>query len=122
MDQINSHASTWRYPIVMMMAVLSSVLQPAAASDNAVEREQLTALARQVNLVDRLAERAAEISPQDRARYHFDYVRLREDLRRVRAGIQDYLVPQRAQPRDPVSFTSDYVRSDRADSGEELSP
>ncbi|SUD31430.1 putative transmembrane protein [Pseudomonas fluorescens] len=122
MDQINSHASTWQYSIVMMLAVLSAVLQPAAASDNAVEREQLTALARQVNLVDRLAERAAEVSPQNRARYHFDYIQLREDLRRVSAGIQDYLVPQRAQPRDPVSLTSDYVRSDRADSGEEPSP
>lgn len=122
MNQISCHASIWRYPIALMLTVLGLVFQPASAADSAAERQYLTALARQVDLIDRLADRSAEISPQERARYHFDYIRLREDLKRVSAGIQDYLVPQRAQPRDPVSFTSDYVRSDRDDSGEESSP
>jgi RAQPRD family integrative conjugative element protein len=85
------------------------------------EREQLAALARQLDLIDRLAEHAANTAPQERARYHFDYARLRADLKRVRAGLQDYLVPQRAQPRDPVPLAGDYVRRDRADD-EEPSP
>lgn len=34
---------------------------------------------------------------------------------RVRAGLQDYFVPQRAQPRHPVPLADDYVRRDRAD-------
>ena len=38
----------------------------------------------------------------------FDYLRLREDLLRVRAGIEDYLTPRRAQPRDPLEFQGDY--------------
>ncbi len=122
MNQITRHACIWRYPVAMILTVLGLVLQSASAADSAAEHEYLTALARQVDLIDRLAERSAEISPHDRARYHFDYIRLREDLKHVRAGIQDYLVPQRAQPRDPVSFTSGYVRSDRDDSGEESSP
>ena len=74
-----------------------------------------------LDLLDRLAEHAAHTAPQERARYHFDYARLRADLNRVRAGLQDYLVPQRAQPRDPVPLAGDYVRRDRADD-EEPSP
>lgn len=70
----------------------------------------------------RVAEHAAHTAPQERARYHFDYARLRADLNRVRAGLQDYLVPQRAQPRDPVPLAGDYVRRDRADDDEEPSP
>ena len=105
----------------LALAVSLSILQPAHAADNAPEREQLAALTRQFDLFDRLAEHAANTAPQERARYHFDYTRLRADLKRVRAGLQDYLVPQRAQPRDPVPLAGNYVRRDRADD-EEPSP
>ena len=83
---------------------------PALASE-AIEREQLAALARQLNLIDRLAEHAANTAPQERARYHFDHARLRKDLQRVRTGIQDYLTPPRAQPRDSVELSGDYRQS-----------
>ncbi|MHB1370642.1 MAG: integrative conjugative element protein, RAQPRD family [Pseudomonadaceae bacterium] len=106
------------------MGLLSVLLlaspAPALASE-AIEREQLAALARQLKLIDRLAEHAANTAPQDRARYYFDYARLHVDLQRVRVGLQDYLVPQRAQPRDPVPLAGDYVHRDRANE-EEPSP
>lgn len=86
----------------------------ADASDNAAEREMLAAVTHQLDLLDRLAERAAATAPQERARYHFDYVRLRADLERVRTGVRDYLVPQRAQPRDPVPLAGGYTRSNAA--------
>jgi hypothetical protein len=35
--------------------------------------------------------------------------------------VQDFLVPQRAQPRDPVPLAGDYLRRDRTDD-EEPSP
>lgn len=82
------------------------------ASDSTAEREVLAAFERQLALLDRLAERAATLAPQERGRYHFDYARLREDVKRVRTGVQDFLVPQRAQPRDPIPLTGDYVRRD----------
>ena len=108
--------------LAVVLAVPFSALQPAVAADGlASEREQLAALARQLDLIDRLAEHGANTAPQERARYHFDYVRLHADLQRVRAGLQDYLVPQRAQPRDPVPLAGDYVRRDRTDD-EEPSP
>ncbi|HEK1939599.1 TPA: RAQPRD family integrative conjugative element protein [Pseudomonas aeruginosa] len=94
---------------------------PASAGDASAEHEQLAALARQLDLIDRLAEHATTTAPQARARYHFDYARLRADLKRVRTGVQDFLVPQRAQPRDPVPLAGDYLRRDRTDD-EEPSP
>ena len=121
MGQTKRRASAWP-SLAVLLAVSFSALQPAVAADGvAMEREQLTALARQLDLIDRLAEHAANTAPQERARYHFDYGRLHADLQRVRAGLQDYLVPQRAQPRDPVPLAGDYVRHDRADD-EEPSP
>lgn len=119
MGQTNRRTSAWP-SLAVLLAVLLSPMQPAIADDTP-EREQLAALTRQLDLIDRLAEHAANTAPQERARYHFDYARLRADLKRVRAGLQDYLVPQRAQPRDPVPLAGDYVRRDRADD-EEPSP
>ncbi len=119
MGQTKRRASAWP-SLAVLLAVLLSAMQPAIAADTP-EREQLAALTRQLDLIDQLTVHAANTAPQERARYHFDYARLRADLKRVRAGLQDYLVPQRAQPRDPVPLAGDYVRRERADD-EEPSP
>ncbi|ENO80983.1 hypothetical protein B447_09863 [Thauera sp. 27] len=111
MGQSNRRAPAWPLPAVLL-AVSLSALQPAIA-DDALEREQLAALTRQLNLIDHLAEHAAGTAPQERARYHFDYTRLHQDIERIRAGIHDYLTPQRAQPRDPVDLLGDYRQSNR---------
>ncbi|NCT86158.1 raqprd family integrative conjugative element protein [Stenotrophomonas acidaminiphila] len=107
--------------LAVALTIALAGASPASAGDASAEHEQLAALSRQLDLIDRLAEHAANTAPQERARYHFDYARLRADLKRVRTGLQDYLVPQRAQPRDPVPLAGDYVRRDRADD-EEPSP
>lgn len=115
MGQSYCSTSAWRRSMAVSpwaLAVSLAVLQPAFAADDALEREQLAALARQIELADRLSEHTASTAPQKRTRYHFDYDRLRADLQRIRAGLQDYLVPQRAQPRDPVPLTGDYMRRD----------
>ena len=107
--------------LALALTIALAGASSASAGDATAEHEQLAAIARQFDLIDRLSEHAAGTAPQERARYHFDYARLRADLMRVRAGLQDYLVPQRAQPRDPVPMAGDYVRRDRADD-EEPSP
>lgn len=109
--------STFAWPhsmaaLPLAFVLSSAALHPAHAADDAPERERLAALVRQIELADRLTERAASTTQQQRTRYHFDYERLRADLQRVRTGLQDYLVPQRAQPRDPVPLTGDYVHRD----------
>ncbi|HBP5995004.1 RAQPRD family integrative conjugative element protein [Pseudomonas aeruginosa] len=109
MGQTNYHTSACPL-LAALLAISFSALQPAVADDTP-DREQLAALARQLDLIDRLAEHAANTAPQERARYHFDHARLRDDLQRVRAGIQDYLTPPRAQPRDTVELSGDYRQS-----------
>jgi RAQPRD family integrative conjugative element protein len=82
-------------------------LSPAFA-DEAPERERLAALLRQLDLIDRLAEGAAEAASQGESRYRFDYLRLKDDIERVRAGVKDYLAPPRAQPRDLAPLSGEY--------------
>lgn len=83
----------------------------AGATDTTREQERLAAVLRQLDAIERLIAHR-DVPPRDeRSRYHFDRERLAADLERVRAGIRDYLVPQRAQPRDPVPMTGDYTRS-----------
>ncbi|MBN3848538.1 raqprd family integrative conjugative element protein [Paraburkholderia sp. Ac-20342] len=97
-----------RWTLALVLAGFSSV----ACAGEAEQRAELAVLVRQLDGLERQAERGAAIAEstgqQDGVRYHFDYARLREDVRRVRTGIQDYLTPQRAQPRDPVELMGNY--------------
>lgn len=119
MEPVHTLASSWRlYVSLFLLAFIS--LQPARATSIVSEHEQLTALTRQLDLADYLASQASGSSTQGHSRYYFDYTRLRDDLKRVRTGVQDYLVPQRAQPRDPVLLDGHYT--DAAAHAEEASP
>ncbi|MGH8269164.1 MAG: RAQPRD family integrative conjugative element protein [Steroidobacteraceae bacterium] len=92
----------------LLVAGLSAI--PAArAGDAAAERADLATIIRELNLIDRLALDAQAAAPSD-DRYHFDYARLEADLARVRGGINDYLTPPRAQPRDAIVLSGDYRR------------
>jgi len=102
----------------LLLACLLAGTAPALAGDADFEHARLTALVRQLDMLDRLAEHGAGLPRQEGSRYHFDYARLREDIEHVRAGIQDYLSPRRAQPRDPVTLVGGY----RRESAEEDSP
>ncbi|GFE79163.1 hypothetical protein GCM10011487_11630 [Steroidobacter agaridevorans] len=90
------------------LAVGLSLCQPATA-DSDLENARLAALMRQLDVLDRLAAQSAS-SPPANTRYHFDYARLRQDLVRIRTGIEDYLSPSRAQPRDPDTLSGEYRR------------
>lgn len=128
MQTFRSSAHVRRHTVAALLAALlltTGGFRPAIAADSSdgdAERETLAAVTRQLDLLDRLAERAATTAPQERARYHFDYARLRADLQRVRTGLRDYLVPQRAQPRDPVPLAGDYTRSNATNDRKAPSP
>jgi RAQPRD family integrative conjugative element protein len=98
-------------PARCVLAALLLAVSGVTFAAEGREPERLAAMLRQLDLIDRQAESAARLAPLGRARDRFDYERLREDLQRVRAGIQDYLVPRRAQPRDPVELSGDYRQS-----------
>jgi RAQPRD family integrative conjugative element protein len=108
MDRVVSTFSLLRSGVVSLMVGISSSAAPVMASERAFEREQLTLLIRQLDQINRQIEDLSAQPIQASARYHLDYPRLLDDLQRVRAGVQDYLTPQRAQPRDPAPMLGDY--------------
>lgn len=99
--------------IVYLLLLLSiTVGTPAFAQESITEHTQLAALKRQIELMQiSLGSTDRIIEPH--SRYHFDYQRLNADLERVKAGINDYLVPKRAQPRDPVELHGSYQQESK---------
>ncbi|UTW12363.1 integrative conjugative element protein, RAQPRD family [Marinobacterium rhizophilum] len=94
---------------LLLFIALMGTLSQALADDAPLQRQELAAALRQLDALERLVEQSAAATPiVPGARYHFDYPRLRADLTRVRAGIQDYLAPSRAQPRDPTELSGLY--------------
>lgn len=81
---------------------------------NASEKDELASAQRLLDQVQASLERArvvaAQSDPADRARYHFDYQRITADLNAIRTGIDTYLAPSRAQPREASSIAGNYRR------------
>ncbi|WP_240160255.1 RAQPRD family integrative conjugative element protein [Pseudomonas proteolytica] len=75
------------------------------------EHQQLSLILRQLDSLGRLAASrdASVIDPS--ARYSFDYPRLSADIDLMRQGINGYLTPSRAQPRNPPELTGHYTQS-----------
>lgn len=82
------------------------------AADSMTEEARLASLLRQLDTIERLAQQSAEQPSTQGNRYHFDYARLHTDITRIRTGIQDYLSPTRAQPRDPQALNGQYRREE----------
>lgn len=98
----------------MLLAAMCFWTSSASATDPDLHRQNLASALHQLDLLDRfLASITSTYQPSSAERYHFDHTRLREDLQRVRAGIQAYLSPPRAQPREPEPLAGDYLLSTR---------
>lgn len=80
-----------------LMALLFPVMSAFGA-----EQDELASTLKLLEQVTASVERARVLSVQDEphARYFFDYTRLQSDLQTIRAGIELYLIPTRAQPRE----------------------
>lgn len=98
------------WPLLLTSLSVALSTPHARAGDSDAEREQLAAVIRQLTITERLAVQTAALSTPEGTRYHFDYARLQRDLQRVRQGIEHYLTPSRAQPRDLQPLAGDYVR------------
>lgn len=84
-------------------------LAPCAQAAGASEQANIEVMIRQLNALEDSARRSATIASEPGQRYYFDYERLASDIQRVRQGLQDYLTPSRAQPRDPAELTGKYT-------------
>ena len=102
-------------PAALLLAALWLWATSASATDPDLHRQNLASTLYQLDLLDRfLITVASTYQPSPAERYRFDHTRLREDLQQVRTGIQAYLSPPRAQPREPGPLSGDYLLSSRA--------
>lgn len=95
---------------VLVLVLASTAAITVMASDSASESDQLAALLRQLDLLERLADQSEHAASTHDTRYHFDYARLHADIARMRSGIKDHLSPPRAQPRDLQALDGAYRR------------
>ncbi|HGP0625131.1 TPA: RAQPRD family integrative conjugative element protein [Serratia marcescens] len=80
----------------------------------AAEKDELASAQRMLIQVQAALERArvaaAQADPSERGRFFFDYARATADLKTINAGIDCYLEPSRAQPRDGSAVAGNYRR------------
>lgn len=84
---------------------------PLAAAASASEQANLEVMIRQLNALEDTARRSAKVADEPGKRYFFDYQRLTGDIERIRHGLEGYLTPSRAQPRDPAEISGDYTKT-----------
>ena len=92
-----------------LLLISLTIVHGSSYAASAHEQSQLSLILQQLDIIERLvtqAEAASTSEPDNR--YRFDYPRLSQDIQRIRQGVQSYLSPSRAQPRDPTEFVGDY--------------
>ena len=95
------------FPIRFLMLTLIAAHSDSYAAGE--QEQQLTLLIRQLDTLDTLVRSTPRFEgPESNTRYRFDYPRLIQDIQRIRQGVQGYLSPSRAQPRDPNELVGDY--------------
>tara|TARA_R110002110_G_scaffold158656_1_gene356139 strand:+ start:21640 stop:21942 length:303 start_codon:yes stop_codon:yes gene_type:complete len=84
-----------------------AIIAPGSVADVDGERAMLARLVHEITLLEPLISSSeAEADPD--ARIHFQYDWLRQDLERVRAGIQAHLNAPRNEPRPVPPLRGDY--------------
>ncbi|EAM1380952.1 conjugal transfer protein [Salmonella enterica] len=79
-----------------------------------IEREELTLSLSQLSQIEASLHRAQQSARTGiNERYYFDYPRIHDDITTLRSGIEHYLTPTRAQPRDTATLVGQY-REERA--------
>ncbi|EAM7072640.1 RAQPRD family integrative conjugative element protein [Salmonella enterica] len=89
--------------------VISLFITSSALAAPLTEREELTLSLSQLTQIEASLHRAqlsARTSVNER--YYFDYPRIHSDITTLRSGIEHYLTPTRAQPRDTATLVGQY--------------
>ncbi|WP_248916087.1 RAQPRD family integrative conjugative element protein [Pseudomonas moorei] len=94
-----------------MILIGCSAHVPVAAAASASEQANLEVMIRQLNALEDTARRSAKVSDEPGKRFFFDYQRLAGDIEKIRHGLEGYLTPTRAQPRDPTEISGDYTKT-----------
>ena len=95
---------------VMMLGLLAMVPPVQLAyADADGERSVLAQIAHELQAVEPLIDQAvSQANPDARIRFQYDW--LRQDLKRIRLGIQDHINAPRSEPRSFPPLHGDYRR------------
>jgi len=94
-------------PLALIVAL--SLLGTPALGDADGEREALARLTHEIEALEPLIRSAeSQANPDARVRFRYDW--LRQDLIRVRLGIQEHIDAPRAEPRTFPPLRGDYRR------------
>jgi integrative conjugative element protein, RAQPRD family len=93
----------------MLIGIVFFCLSSMSVAQSEVEREQLKMVLEQLNNIEQVVlvseQSSQKLSGQ---RYNFDYEQFKKDLEAIRTGVELYLTPVRAQPREVVDFEANY--------------
>ena len=96
-----------RYPFLILAIALCPMTSVFAAPFT--EREELTLSLNQLSQIEASLNRAQQSARTSVSeRYYFDYLRIHGDIATLRSGIEHYLTPTRAQPRDTAALVGQY--------------
>ena len=95
---------------ILVLGLLCSALPVSFADADAdAEREALARISHELEATEPLiAEAESQASPDARIRFQYDW--LRQDLERIRLGIQEHIDAPRAEPRSFPPLRGDYRR------------
>ena len=95
---------------LLVLVLLGAMLPvPFAAADADAEREVLARIGHELQAVEPLIDQAdSQANPDARIRFQYDW--LRQDLERIRLGIQEHIDAPRAEPRSFPPLRGDYRR------------
>lgn len=117
MNRRPTPAPTNRFPHLSRIALLgASTCLPMALAASSPEHTNIETMIRQLNALEDTARRSAKFTDEPGRRFYLDYQRLTGDIKRIRQGLESYLTPSRAQPRDPVEIFGSYTRQQPGDS------
>ncbi|ECC1695039.1 conjugal transfer protein [Salmonella enterica subsp. salamae] len=89
--------------------VISLFITSSALATPLTEREELTLALSQLSQIEASLHRAQQSARTGiNERYYFDYPRIHGDITTLRSGIEHYLTPARAQPRDTATLAGQY--------------
>ena len=93
----------------VIQIIVSLFITSSALAAPLTEREELTLTLNQLTHIEaslHSAQQSARTGINER--YYFDYPRIHSDITTLRSGIEHYLTPIRAQPRDTATLVGQY--------------
>jgi RAQPRD family integrative conjugative element protein len=95
--------------IILLHILLLGLASPLVHADADAERESLARIVHELEVLQPLlVEAEATADPDARIRFRYDW--LREDLERIRRGIQEHIDAPRSDPRTVAPLRGDYRR------------